>query len=101
YDKKTKIKILPAGKSKASYYLRFNVIDKPGVLAKISGILGKYRVSIASLSQPDMEEDGNCITQIIITTHITNRENLEKALKQIDATKSIVKSKTVKIKIER
>ncbi|MDR2425665.1 MAG: homoserine dehydrogenase [Endomicrobium sp.] len=98
YDKKTKIKILPSGKSKSSYYLRFNVVDKPGVLAKISGILGKYKVSIASLSQPDMEEDG--ITQIIITTHMTNRENLEKALKQIDAAKTIVKSKTVKIKIE-
>lgn len=98
YDKKTKLKILPSGKSKAAYYLRFNVVDKPGVLSKISGILGKYKVSIASVSQPDMGEDG--ITQIIVTTHITNRENLEKSLKQIDATKSIVKKKTVKIKIE-
>lgn len=98
YDKKTKIKILPSGKSKAPYYLRFNVIDKPGVLSKLSGILGKYKVSIASVSQPDMEDDG--ITQIIVTTHMTNRENLEQALKQIDATKSIVKSKTVRIKIE-
>jgi homoserine dehydrogenase len=98
YDKRTKIKVLPAGKSKAPYYLRFNVVDKPGVLSKISGILGKYKVSIASVSQPDMEDDG--ITQIIVTTHVTNRENLEKALKQIDATKSIVKSKTVKMKIE-
>ena len=98
YDKKTKIKILPAGKSAAPYYLRFNVVDKPGVLSKISGILGKYKVSIASVSQPDMDDEG--ITQIIVTTHKTNRENLEKALKQIDASKSIVKAKTVKIKIE-
>lgn len=98
YDKKTKLKILPSGKSKAPYYLRFNVVDKPGVLSKISGILGKFKVSIASVSQPDMDDDG--ITQIIVTTHVTNRENLEKALKQIDATKSIVKKKTVKIKIE-
>ncbi|MCL2145193.1 MAG: homoserine dehydrogenase [Endomicrobia bacterium] len=98
YDRKKKIKILPAGRSKAPYYLRFSVADKPGVLAKISGILGKFKVSIASVSQPDMEEDG--ITEIIVTTHKTSRENLEKALKQIDATKSIVKAKTVKIKIE-
>lgn len=98
YDKKTKIKILPAGKSAAPYYLRFNVVDKPGVLSKISGILGKYKVSIASVSQPDMDDEG--ITQIIVTTHKTDRENLEKALKQIDASKSIVKAKTVKIKIE-
>ena len=98
YDKKTKLKIMPSGKSKAAYYLRFNVVDKPGVLSKISGILGKFKVSIASVSQPDMEDEG--ITQVIVTTHKTSRENLEKALKQIDATKSIVKAKTVKIKIE-
>jgi len=98
YNRKTKLKILPSGKSKAPYYLRFSVVDKPGVLSKISGILGKFKVSIASLSQPDMAEDG--ITQIVVTTHETSRENLEKALKQIDATKSIVKSKTVKLKIE-
>ncbi|MCL2484572.1 MAG: homoserine dehydrogenase [Endomicrobia bacterium] len=98
YDRKKKIKIAPAGKSKAPYYLRFTVVDKPGVLSKISGILGKYKVSIASLAQPDIS--GGDYVQIIIITHETLRENLEKALKQIDATKSIVKSKTVKIKIE-
>jgi homoserine dehydrogenase len=98
YDKKKKIKILPAGKSKASYYLRFSVLDKSGVLAKISGMLGKHKVSIASLSQPDIS--GNDYARIIIITHETCRENIEGALKQINATKSIVKSKTVKIKIE-
>jgi len=99
YDKKTKIKILPSGKSKAPYYLRLSVVDKPGVLSKISGILGKNRVSIASLAQPDVA--GSDSVQIIIITHETKRENLEKALKQIDATKSIVKAKTVRIKIEQ
>ncbi|MDR1244199.1 MAG: homoserine dehydrogenase [Endomicrobium sp.] len=98
YAKKKKIKILPAGKSKASYYLRFSVLDKSGVLAKISGMLGKHKVSIASLSQPDIS--GNDYARIIIITHETCRENIEAALKQINATKSIVKSKTVKIKIE-
>ena len=98
YDKKKKIKILPAGKSKASYYLRFSVLDKSGVLAKISGMLGRHKVSIASLLQPDIS--GNDYARIIIITHETCRENIEKALKQINATKSIVKAKTVKIKIE-
>ncbi|MCL2390028.1 MAG: homoserine dehydrogenase [Endomicrobia bacterium] len=98
FDRKKKIRILPAGKSKASYYIRLNVIDKPGVLSKISGILGKYKVSIASLAQPDIS--GGDYVQVIIITHETYRENIEKALKQINATKSIVKSKTIKIKIE-
>ncbi|MDR1696586.1 MAG: homoserine dehydrogenase [Endomicrobium sp.] len=98
YDRKKKIKILPAGKSRASYYIRLNVTDKPGVLSKISGILGNYKVSIASLAQPDIS--GGDYASIIIITHETYRENIEKALKQINATKSIVKSKPVKIKIE-
>jgi homoserine dehydrogenase len=98
YDKNKKIKILNFGKSKASYYLRFAVADKPGVLSKISGILGKYKVSIASLSQPEICD--NNYVNIIIITHETLCENLKKALKEINAIKSIVKSKTVKIKIE-
>jgi homoserine dehydrogenase len=98
YDKKKKIKVLPSGKSKASYYLRFSILDKSGVLSKISGILGKFKVSIASLTQSDII-DNDC-AQIIIITHKTCNGNLEKALKQINATKSIVKSKVVKIKIE-
>ncbi|MDR3124934.1 MAG: homoserine dehydrogenase [Endomicrobium sp.] len=98
YDKKKKIKILPAGNRKASYYLRFSVLDKSGVLAKISGMLGKHKVSIASLSQSDIS--GNDYAIIIIITHEVCRENIERALKQINATKSIVKSKAVKIKIE-
>ncbi|MDR3195763.1 MAG: homoserine dehydrogenase [Endomicrobium sp.] len=97
YDKKIKIKVLPSGKSKASYYLRFAILDKH-VLSKISGILGKFKVSIASLTQSDISDNG--CAQIIIITHKTCRKNLEKALKQINATKSIVKSKVVKIKIE-
>ncbi|MDR0723608.1 MAG: homoserine dehydrogenase, partial [Endomicrobium sp.] len=98
YDKNKKIKILAFGKSKSSYYLRFALVDKPGVLSKISGILGKYKVSIASLSQPEICDNNH--VNIIIITHETLRENLKKALKEINAIKSIVKSKTVKIKIE-
>jgi homoserine dehydrogenase len=98
YDIKIKIKYLPDGKSMSPYYVRFKVSDRPGVLSKISGILGKFKVSIASLSQANPHND-NCV-EIIVITHDTYRENLERALKQIDATKSIVKSKTVRIKIE-
>ncbi|MCA6079350.1 homoserine dehydrogenase [Candidatus Endomicrobiellum agilis] len=99
YDSKKKIKILPIGKSKSPYYLRFAVIDKAGVLSKISGILAEFKVSIArSLAQLNI--NGTDYGRIIIITHETHLEDLEKALKQINATKSIVKHKTVKIKIE-
>ncbi|MDR0977816.1 MAG: homoserine dehydrogenase [Endomicrobium sp.] len=98
YDKRIKIKILPSGKSKSSYYLRFVLLDKVGVLSKISGILSKFKVSIASLTQSNIKD--NDYAQIVLFTHETCKENLEKALKQINATKFIVKTKVVKIKIE-
>jgi len=99
YDRKKKIKILPLGKSKAAYYLRFTVVDKPGVLSKISGILGQNKVSIASLSQPNINQGE--YADVIIITHETILSNLETALRQIRSLKSIVKSKPVKIKIEK
>jgi homoserine dehydrogenase len=99
YDRKKKIKILPLGKSKSAYYLRFTVVDKPGVLSKISGILGQNKVSIASLSQPNINQGE--YADVIIITHETILSNLETALRQIRSLKSIVKSKPVKIKIEK
>jgi homoserine dehydrogenase len=98
YDAKKKVKLLPSGKSIGAYYLRFSVEDKPGVLAKISTVLGKNKVSIASLFQRNAERGNNA--EVIVTTHETKRENLEKALKQIDAARSMVKARTVRIKIE-
>ncbi|OEG70821.1 hypothetical protein ATZ36_17805 [Candidatus Endomicrobiellum trichonymphae] len=99
YDSMKKIKIIPAGKSKAPYYLRFAVLDRPNVLSKISGILSEFKVSIArSLAQFNINKKD--YGKIAIITHETCSENLEKALKKINATKSITKSKTVKIKIE-
>ncbi|MCA6072956.1 MAG: ACT domain-containing protein [Endomicrobium sp.] len=67
-------------------------------MVKISGILGKFKVSIGNLTQSDIS-DNDC-AQIIIITHKTCRENLERVLKQFNATKFIVKSKVVKIKME-
>ena len=88
---------MPHGDSKSDYYLRFSVVNRPGVLSKISGILGEHGVSIASLYQDDRNKDKK--VSIIITTHRTKSENLSDALKQIDKL-SIVKAKTVKYRIE-
>ncbi|MDR3253583.1 MAG: homoserine dehydrogenase, partial [Endomicrobium sp.] len=99
YDSRKKIKILPAGKSKASYYLRFAILDQPGILSRIFKILGDFKVSIANLvAQPDINNKN--YGRVIIITHETYRINLEKALKHIKATKSIVKSTPFSIKIE-
>lgn len=97
YSKKKNIKFLPHGKSKSDYYLRFSVVDRPGVLAKISGILGEYGVSIASLYQKERNKDKK--VSIIITTHRAVSEKVAQALETIDKL-PIIKAKTVKLRIE-
>ena len=97
YSKKKNIKFLPHGKSKSDYYLRFSVVDRPGVLAKISGILGEHGVSIASLYQKDRNKDKK--VSIVITTHKAVSEKVAQALEEIDKL-PIIKAKTVKLRIE-
>jgi homoserine dehydrogenase len=99
YDPSKKLKMLPKEKIQSSYYLRFTVNDRPGVLAKISGILGDHKVSIASVFQQEPLTRARAGVPIIILTHRTLQGNLTAALKQIDRL-AFSKQKAVKMKIE-
>lgn len=79
---KEKLYIKPIGTLNSRYYLRFSVIDKPGVLSAISGILGRHRVSISDVIQIERRE-GNFVPLIMIT-HEAMENNVMKALGLID-----------------
>ncbi|MDP8260343.1 MAG: homoserine dehydrogenase [Candidatus Gygaella obscura] len=79
------------------YYIRFMAIDKPGVLAKISGILGQFGISIASVTQK--ERKYSRAVPIVMITDLAKEEPLKKAIKYIDNL-PIVKEKTVIIRME-
>lgn len=79
------------------YYLRFSVVDEPGVLSKISGILGEHNISIASVMQKGRSTEG--AVPVVITTHHAKEKNMFHALQEIDQL-SIVLDKTVSIRIE-
>ncbi len=81
----------------SDYYLRFMVVDRPGVLAKISGILGAHDISIASVIQKEREHGAN--VPIVIRTHHASERNLRKALKAIDRLVA-VRGKSALIRIE-
>ena len=51
---------------RSMYFFRFSAIDKPGVLSRISGILGKYNISIASVIQKDRRE-GKAVPLVVLT----------------------------------
>jgi len=95
-DKKTKVKKI--GDLKTRYYIRFLAIDQPGVLASVSTILAKNKISIATVSQKERKQ-GQPVP-LVIMTHSAKESSMNKALKEINKLKTI-KKKPVKIRIEK
>ena len=79
------------------YFFRFSAIDKPGVLSKISGILGKNNISIASVIQKDRRE-GKAVP-LVVLTHRAREKDVLSAVKEINKL-PIVADKTVFIRVE-
>ncbi|MDH5481090.1 MAG: ACT domain-containing protein, partial [Nitrosomonas sp.] len=89
--------VLAMDEVKTAYYLRLQVIDKPGVLAEITRILADLKISISAMIQ---KEPGNEDTvNIIILTHITIERNINAAITDIEAL-SAVTGKVTRIRIE-
>lgn len=82
---------------KTKYYIRFSAIDKPGVLAKISGILAKYKISIASVTQK--QRKASSVVPIIMMTHEASEREMSRAIAEIDKL-AIMKKKSVRVRIE-
>jgi len=81
----------------SEYYLRFMVVDRPGVLAQIAGILGRAGISIASVVQKERERGAP--VPIVIRTHHARERDLRGALRVIDRL-AVVRSKSTWIRIE-
>ncbi len=79
------------------FYMRFSALDRPGVLSKISGILGKNKISISSVIQKGRKIKG--AVPIVMMTHEAKGKNVHLALKEIDRLGVIV-GKTMFIRVE-
>lgn len=79
------------------YYIRFTALDKPGVLAKISGILAKFGISIASVTQK--EKSKAQLVPVIMLIHEAREKDLRSALNMIGRIDAI-KEKTIAIRME-
>jgi len=80
-----------------AYYFRFSALDRPGVLSKISGILGDHQISISSVIQKGREINGS--VPIVMMTHEAREKNVRAALAIIDRL-DILTDKTVMIRVE-
>jgi len=91
--KRKSIKIYNIDNYVNSLYLRFEVIDKPGVLSQITNTLAKYMISVKRIIQtPDKK---NNRATIVIITHKTSEFNSNKCLSIFKKNKNILKSPTL------
>ncbi len=79
------------------YYIRTQAMDRPGVLAKIAGILAKHGVSIESVIQKPGEKD---TAPLILVTHKAHEKALSAAVCEIGNMEEIVTRPSV-IRVEK
>jgi homoserine dehydrogenase len=86
-DRQSPVAVRDPAKVPGRFYLRFNVDDRPGVLAEIAGILGREEISIASVIQHEAEEEDEEAggpVPLVIMTHTAPEGAMGKALHIID-----------------
>lgn len=87
------IKMLSPKNVQARYYLRFQVLNKPGVLGALTKILGAQKISLSSVTQK--ETWNNRPVSVVILTHKASETSLQKALAQIQKLSSVKKTPVV------
>lgn len=92
-----KIPIMPVDEILSHYYFRFSAMDRPGVLSKISGILGDLGISIKSVHQKGRKTKGP--VPIVMLTHLAKEADVRKAMAKITDL-DVVKDRPVLIRIE-
>jgi homoserine dehydrogenase len=79
-------------------YLRFNVKDEVGVIAKIAGMLGEQGISIASVIQKARHQRN--MVPVVIMTYEAREKNVRKALEAVDRMPFVMQP-TLMIRVEK
>ena len=85
--------VLPMEQVVTAFYLRLQVADQAGVLARITGILADHDISIDALLQrphADAGADGKAQTDVIILTHETVEGRMNQATAQMQALPTVL-----------
>ncbi len=81
-DRHERVEVVDAADLTSRFYIRVNALDKPGVLAKITGILGEVGISLASFLQH--ESAVGQFVSIVLTTHEARQGAVRQALAAIE-----------------
>jgi homoserine dehydrogenase len=97
-DRMSKAPILPMSEVETSYYLRMRVADKPGVLADITRLLARSKISIDAMVQKEPAE-GERQVDIVMLTHRALEKNVDEATKRIERLPTVL-GKIVRLRLE-
>ncbi len=81
-DQRRPLRMRPMEEITSLYYIRFMVLDRPGVLSQIAGVLGRYGISISSVLQQGRKE-GQTVP-VVIMTHMAKERDVQNALRDIN-----------------
>ena len=90
-------RVVPMDEITSRYYVRLSVVDKPGVLAKISTILAAAKIGISSVIQPEVHAGES--VPLILMLHDAPNAAMRQALARI-AKLPVVKGRPVMFRVE-
>lgn len=88
-DALSDVPILPIDEVRSGYYLRLKALDRPGVLAEVTGILANLEISIEAIIQKEPQVDESSV-DIIMLIHRTLEKNINRAIVEIEALSTIL-----------
>jgi len=91
-------KVLKQSNLKTKYYFRLACLDKAGVLASVSGVLGRHNISVSScIQQEESLESGH--VPVVFMTHKVKEKNMLDALSEINELKYINGDETSMLRV--
>ncbi|MBS0549905.1 MAG: homoserine dehydrogenase [Proteobacteria bacterium] len=97
-DRLAEVRVSPMARHTGAYYMRLMVQDRPGVIAAISGILAKERISVEGMLQRGRSQSGD--VPVVITTHETEEAAMQRAVARIAKLKAVAEEPCI-IRIEQ
>jgi homoserine dehydrogenase len=82
-DSTARANVLPIAELNSRYYLRLMARDEPGVLAAVTNILGKQKISLSAIMQHEVNRGK--FVPVVITTHLAREGSVQMALKEINS----------------
>ena len=98
-DQEARVQMADPATTRSRYYVRLQVLDQPGVLSQITGVLGENNISIASVIQhsPDGQSENN-VVPLIVLTHEAHEGEADAAMKKIEQLET-VKSSCIRMRV--